>query len=66
MNLGNLQSFLSTMPPAVIMKYIPRIAVDIARAMEHIHVKGITHGRLKSSNVLVRDYFICSASDIFL
>jgi serine/threonine protein kinase len=54
MSLGSLQTFLTEMNPALITKYIPRIAMDVARAMEHIHSKGIVYGRLKSSNVLLK------------
>jgi len=60
MNLGNLQQFLCKMPAFIIAKYLPRIAVDVARAMEHIHLKGITHGRLKSSNILLKGQVVNS------
>lgn len=54
MNLGNLEEWLTSTHPEVQAMYIPRIAMDIARAVEYIHSKGVVHGCLKSTNVLMK------------
>ena len=56
MNMGSLRAWLSSTPLSKAMQHIPKIALDIARAMEHIHSKGYYWGNLNSSNVLLRGY----------
>jgi len=54
MSLGNLKHWLSTFPIDVQGLYIPRIALDVARAMEFLHSKGILHNSLKSRNIFMK------------
>lgn len=54
MNLGNLEQWLISTQRDVQAMYIPRIALDIARAVEYIHSKGTIHGNLKSTNILMK------------
>eukprot|EP00027_Filamoeba_sp_ATCC50430_P015315 CAMPEP_0168566946 /NCGR_PEP_ID=MMETSP0413-20121227/14712_1 /TAXON_ID=136452 /ORGANISM="Filamoeba nolandi, Strain NC-AS-23-1" /LENGTH=1076 /DNA_ID=CAMNT_0008599043 /DNA_START=92 /DNA_END=3319 /DNA_ORIENTATION=+ len=54
MNLGNLKQWLLRTSPHVHAMYLSRIALDVARAMEFIHYKGLVHSRLHSNNVLLK------------
>jgi serine/threonine protein kinase len=53
MNMGTLKDWMKVTPLSRVMPHIPKIALDIARAMDHIHTKGYSWGNLNSSNVLV-------------
>lgn len=54
MNLGNLKQWCSVTSYPVQALYIPRVCMDIARGMYEIHNRGLVHGNLRSTNVLVK------------
>jgi len=51
---GNLKQFLMNASPSTRSQCLPKIALDTARGMEYLHSRGITHCRLKASNVLLK------------
>jgi len=51
---GSLKHFLQSAPASVRLNYTHKIALDVARGVEYLHSRGITHCRLKSSNILLK------------
>ena len=56
MNKNTLMEWLCNVSIEVQKKYITKIAIDVARAINHLHNNGIVYRRLNSNNVLLKGF----------